>query len=173
MIPTFVSISVRRSLAIALVLGVAVATSGCAYTMGDFSRSSTAAATPASDTTMTGALPVKPATYVVDTTDKPYTAPATVTSQRPPPSGASASASVPAAPGAFPNVNQVPEGPKSKLLTPEEKAKVMADLEALAKSQEAAVEKSRKASASACGNSVKNSLDPESRLKSEAAGQGC
>jgi hypothetical protein len=70
-------------------------------------------------------------------------------------------------------VNQVPEGPKSKLLTPEEKAKVMADLEALAKSQEAAVEKSRKASASACGNSVKNSLDPESRLKSEAAGQGC
>jgi len=171
MIPTFAPISVRRPFAISLVLGVALATSGCAYTMGDFSRGSTAAATPASDATMTGAPPVQPATYVVDTTDKPYAAPATLTSL--PQGGASASAAAPAATGAFPNLNQVPEGPKSKLLTPEEKAKVMSDLEALAKSQEAAVEKSRKASASACGNSVKNSLDPEARLKSEAAGQGC
>lgn len=161
MMPKLAPIPVRQSLALSLVIGIALATSGCAYTMGDFSRSS-AATTPASDTTMTGALPVKPATYVVDTTDKPLTTPTSAPSQPAPETA-----------GSFPNLNQVPEGPKSKLLTPEEKAKVMADLEALAKSQEAAVEKSRKATAAECGDAVKNALDPEAKLKAAAAGQGC
>jgi hypothetical protein len=129
--------------------------------MGDFSRGTVSAA-PAADTTTTGALPVKPATYVVDTTDKPLATSASAPGQPAPETAAS-----------FPNLNQVPEGPKSKLLTPEEKAKVIADLEALAKSQAAAVEKSRKATTAQCGDAVKNSLDPEAKLKAAAAGQGC
>jgi hypothetical protein len=125
--------------------------------MGEFGQS-TARATP-TDTTATGSLPLKPATYVVDTTDVP---PAAATAPAPNTTASD-----------FPNINQVPAGPKSKLLTPDQKAKVIADLEALAKSQEAAVEKSRKQSATQCDDAVKNALNPEAKLKSEAAGQGC
>lgn len=128
--------------------------------MGEFGERN-AAATPASaDATTTGALPLRPATYVVETSGPQGAVPRTVSTE-------------PIAPSTYPNLGAAPEEPKSKLLTPEEKAKVIADLEALAKSQEAAVEKSRKAAATACGSSVKNALDPEAKLKSEAAGQGC
>jgi len=151
-----------RPFAAILVVGMAVATSGCAYTMGGFDRP-TASATPASiDGTSTGALPMKPATYVVDTTDAPPALPR---------GGAAATTGETA--GSFPNINQVPQEPKSKLLSPEDKAKVIADLEALARSQEAAVERSRKQASSKCDQAVQKSLNPEAKLKSEVAGQGC
>jgi len=145
-----------------VVVGMAIATSGCAYTMGGFDRP-TASATPASiDGSATGALPIKPATYVVDTTDAPAV-----------PRGAAAAPATGATAGAYPNINQVPQEPKSNLLSPEEKAKVIADLEALARSQEAAVEKSRRQAAAKCDQTVQKSLNPEAKLKGEAAGQGC
>jgi hypothetical protein len=139
----------RRTLAAALVATAVLALSGCGYTMNEFAQKS-ASATPAS--TEPGALPMKPATYVVDS-------PAT------PPAAATASG--------FPNLNQVPTDQKAKLLTPEEKAKVIADLESLAKSQEAAIEKARKADSAKCDDAVQKSLNPEAKLKSAAAGQGC
>ena len=149
-----------RPFAAILVVGMAIATSGCAYTMGGFDRP-TAAATPASvDGAATGALPIKPATYVVDTTDAP-------------PARAAAAPATGATAGSYPNINQVPQEPKSNLLSPEEKAKVIADLEALARSQEAAVEKSRKQASGKCDQAVQKSLNPEAKLKSEATGQGC
>ena len=148
----------RSLLALSLVAGIAVTTSGCAYTMGDFGERGPAATPAATDAT--SAMPMKPATYVVDTTGAPQGALPRAVSAEP-------------LPASYPNLGAAPHEPKSKLLTPEEKAKVIADLEALAKSQEAAVEKSRKAAAAACGSSVKNALDPEAKLKSEAAGQGC
>lgn len=145
----------RRRLAAALVATAVLALSGCGYSMSEFAQKP-AASMPASGEP--GAMPVKPATYVVDS-------PAT-----PPASGASAPA---ATAGGFPNLNQVPADQKSKLLTPEEKAKVIADLEALAKSQEAAIEKARKADSTQCDDAVQKSLDPEAKLKSAATGQGC
>lgn len=151
-----------RPFAAILMVGMAVATSGCAYTMGGYDRP-TAAATPTSlDGASTGAIPMKPATYVVDTTDTPPALPGAAAA---PASGATA--------GSYPNINRVPQEPKSSLLSPEQKAKVIADLEALAKSQEAAVEKSRRQHSAKCDQTVQNSLNPEAKLKSEAAGQGC
>ena len=152
-------------MAAALVGAAAIALSGCAYTMGEFAQSERQPA-PAADAAQTGAIPIKPATYVVDTTATP---PANV-----PLAVAPASAvGVATTEAAYPNINAVPLPPKSKLLTPEEKAKVIAELEAMAKSQEAAVEKTRKAAAVKCDTSVQKSLDPEAKLKSEVAGQGC
>jgi hypothetical protein len=151
----------RSLIAAAVVVAAAAATSGCAYTMSDFDRGASANATPA-DVTTTGALPMKPATYVVDSTDAPQAATAT-----PPVSPA------PATTASYPNLNQIPAEPKSQLLSPDQKAKVISELEALAKSQEAAVDKVRKDAASACEAAVKNALNPEAKLKSEAAGQGC
>ena len=158
----------RRTLAAALIGAWALALSGCAYTMGEFAQTERqpASSVPASDTVQTGAIPVKPATYVIDsTTTPPADVPAVATTAAP--------AAVATTKVAFPNMNQVPPTPKSKLLTPEEKAKVIAELEAMAKSQEAAVEKTRKAAAVKCDTSVQKSLDPEAKLKSEVAGQGC
>ena len=139
-------------MAAALVGAAAIALSGCAYTMGEFAQSERQPA-PAADAAQTGAIPIKPATYVVDTTAAP--------------------AGVATTEAAYPNINAVPLPPKSKLLTPEEKAKVIAELEALAKGQEAAVDKTRKAAATKCGAAVQKALDPEAKLKSEVAGQGC
>jgi hypothetical protein len=153
----------RRLLSLTLVAGLAVATSGCAYTMGEFDQKAAANAPASTDNAATSALPMKPATYVVDTTDMPSHAASTGLPAPAPNSAAEA----------YPNMNQVPQGPKSTLLSPAEKAKVIADLEALAKSQEAAVETSRKRAVAQCGDAVKNTLDPEAKLKSEAAGQGC
>jgi hypothetical protein len=152
-------------MAAALVGAAAIALSGCAYTMGEFAQSERQPA-PAADAAQTGAIPIKPATYVVDTTATP---PANVPLAVAP----AAPAGVATTEAAYPNINAVPLPPKSKLLTPEEKANVIAELEALAKGQEAAVDKTRKAAATKCGAAVQKALDPEAKLKSEVAGQGC
>jgi hypothetical protein len=152
-------------MAAALVGAAAIALSGCAYTMGEFAQSERQPP-PVADAAQTGAIPIKPATYVVDTTATP---PANVPLAVAP----AAPAGFATTEAAYPNINAVPLPPKSKLLTPEEKAKVIAELEALAKGQEAAVDKTRKAAATKCGAAVQKTLDPEAKLKSEVAGQGC
>ena len=152
-------------MAAALVGAAAIALSGCAYTMGEFAQSERQPA-PVADAAQTGAIPIKPATYVVDTTATP---PANVPLAVAP----AAPAGVATTEAAYPNINAVPLPPKSKLLTPEEKARVIAELEALAKGQEAAVDKTRKAAATKCDAAVQKALDPEAKLKSEVAGQGC
>jgi hypothetical protein len=55
-------------------------------------------------------------------------------------------------PTGYPNFNVLPNQPKGKLLTPEEKAKVIAELEGLAKSQAVALTKERAAAAAQCDN---------------------
>jgi hypothetical protein len=154
-------------MAAALVGAAAIALSGCAYTMGEFAQSERQPA-PVADAAQTGAIPIKPATYVVDTTATP---PANVPVPRV--VAPAAPAGVATTEAAYPNINAVPLPPKSKLLTPEEKAKVIAELEALAKGQEAAMDKTRKAAATKCDAAVQKTLDPEAKLKSEVAGQGC
>ena len=74
---------------------------------------------------------------------------------------------------AYPNINKVPDRPKSKLMTPEETQKVIAELEALAKAQGAPVARTSAAAAAACDKDVSKSLDPEAPIKLERAGQGC
>ena len=66
------------------------------------------------------------------------------------------------------NLNQVPAQPNSKLLTPEQKAKVIAELEALAKKQSTALGKSEKSAACAQDN-----LDPAHRVASATGDGGC
>lgn len=149
-----------RAMTVAALGATALALSGCAYGMGEFAQSRQNRV-PVAETTQTG-IPVKPATYVVDSTTPPAAIP---TSASVPPPATSAAG--------FPNMNQVPPPPKGKLLTPAEKAKVIADLEALARGQEAAVDKLGKTPSAKCDDAVLKSLDPEAKLKSEVAGQGC
>ncbi len=59
--------------------------------------------------------------------------------------------------------------PKSKLLTPEEKAQVIAELEALAKSQEAG----RPADKPECADGTAMALESEERLKRDLASGEC
>ena len=131
-----------RGLAAALAVGAALALSGCAYTMGEFSRT---AQKPADAPVVKeavlqdGALPLKPVALVEeDPLPSTVVAPA-----------ATATATV-MHPSGYPNLNVVPPPSKSKLLTPEEKAKVVADLEALARSQGVAMSRERAASKSSC-----------------------
>ena len=64
------------------------------------------------------------------------------------------------------NLNRVPEQPKSKLLTPAEKAKVIAQLEALAKKQSATLDKKSK-------DCSAQNLDPAQRVASATGDGGC
>jgi hypothetical protein len=66
------------------------------------------------------------------------------------PAAAAVDAAVP--PSGYPNLNTTPAQPKAKLLTPEEKAKVIAELEALAQKQATALNKERAAAAAQCDN---------------------
>ncbi len=62
----------------------------------------------------------------------------------------------------------MPEQPKSKLLTPTEKAKVIAELEALAKKQSATLGKTKKSTACAA-----DKVDPAQRVASATGDGGC
>lgn len=76
--------------------------------------------------------------------------------------------------GAYPNINVVPPEPKSKLLTPDETAKVIAELEALAQSQGAATERAYRAAAKdECSDEVFRNLDAAARHKLEQDGVKC
>lgn len=136
---------VRQGFAAALVAGVALALSGCALGMSEFSR--TAAKTDAAAPVVReavleeGAIPLKPAALVEED-------PAPAVERTP--AAAAADAVIP--PVGYPNLNVVPDQPKGKLLSPEEKAKVIAELESLAHSQGEALAKERARAAAACDN---------------------
>ena len=150
----------RRIAALALVAGVGLASSGCLMSRGEFAQ-------PASEpVVLTGGQPqdivgtpgdAKPA---VAAQQEPQSEPPlalTATGQAEPPTLAAAASDAP------------PAEPNSKLLSPEEKARVIAELEGLAKSQgaRAAADKAR------CEEEAAKALDPEQRLKRDLAGGGC
>jgi hypothetical protein len=75
-----------------------------------------------------------------------------------------------AATAGYPAINAPPGQPKSKLLSPEEKARLIAELEALARSQEARAA----ASKAACDDEAAQALDPEQqRLNGDFAAGEC
>lgn len=157
----------RRIAALALVAGVGLASSGCVMSRGEFAQ-------PASEpVVLTGGQPqdivgtpadAKPA---VAAQQEPQSAPPlalSATGQAEPPTPPVAPATLAAADG-----NAPPAEPNSKLLSPEEKTRVIAELEALAKSQgaRAAADKAR------CEEEAAKALDPEQRLRRDLAGGGC
>jgi hypothetical protein len=133
----------RRGFSAIVLVGLALSLSSCAYGLGgEFAKQAQSKPEdPAlKEAALTeGGLPLKPAALVeVEPTNADKVAPA-----------AAATASA-VNPSGFPNLNEVPPPSKSKLLTDEEKAKVIADLEALAKKQGAALAKERAAAKAAC-----------------------
>jgi hypothetical protein len=174
--------SSRRWLVVAAVIGLGLAASGCAQSMSEFARNDASAGTVATAYPSAGAAtslaPGDPQTVasmarpavLVDETTEPAPAARTVAPMAIVPATANlASAAQPdqgIAPAAV-NLNQVPEQPNSKLLTPAEKAKVIAELEALAKKQSATLGKKKSADCTA------DNLDPAQRLASATGDGGC
>ena len=113
---------------------------------------------------------VRPAVLVDETTVPASAATARTTAPMAiaPPAGRVAEAEQPdlAIEPAAVNLNRVPEQPKSKLLTPAEKAKVIAQLEALAKKQSASLGKNSK-------DCSAQNLDPAQRVASATGDGGC
>ncbi len=127
-----------------MVVGVAVALSGCALGMSEFSRTAAKSdAVPVVKEAVLeeGAIPLKPAALVEED-------PLPVIEKTP--AAVAAETVVPT--NAYPNLNVLPAQPKGKLLTPEEKQRVIAELEGLAKSQGVALSKERATAAAACDN---------------------
>jgi hypothetical protein len=135
---------------------------GCAYSMSEFALERPAPATVAAVAAgeATGdAVPLAPTALVDDDLPRSLglTAPATTASLPP-------TATV----GGYPSPGPPPNQPDSKLLTPEEKAKVIAELEALARSQ--------KVTPPTAGTQPKcedETLDPAERLRREKEGIAC
>jgi len=134
---------VRQGISAALVVVAALALSGCGYTMGELAQT---AKKPA-------AKPVMLTEAVLD--DGPASAkPVALLEEEVPaaklrtPAAVAAETVVP--PTSYPNINAVPPPHKSKLLTPEQKAQVIADLESLARKQGAAMEKAGGSSSDVC-----------------------
>jgi len=148
----------HRGFAAAALVAAGLVLSGCAYTMGEFSRT---AQTPAQGPVVKeavledGAVPLKPAALVeVEPLPSAVVAPA-----------GAATATVLHQSG-YPNLNVVPPPSKSKLLTPEEKAKVIAELEGLARKQGATMAKEHAATDAVC-----NGLTAEELRKRMLQGQ--
>jgi hypothetical protein len=133
----------RQGLAAALVAAMALGLSGCGLGMSEFSRTARTAETqPVKEAVLEeGAIPVTPSALVEEDP---------VPAIEKTPAAAAADAVVP--PTTYPNLNALPGQPKGKLLSPEEKAKVIAELESLARSQGVALAKERATAAAACDN---------------------
>ena len=150
----------RRALARGLLAAaLALAVSGCAYSLSEFAveRQPAVLAEAAPDAPATdAAMPLEPAA-LVETEEQ--------------------TATVAAAPRptsrTFPILGVPPNQPPSKLLTLEEKAAVIAELEALAKSQGAATAKARQTARAECKEDAALALDPEERLRREREGLEC
>ena len=151
--------------AIGATVGLGLAVSGCAYSLSEF-----AGAPKQQPAVLTGvtpedaampAIPLKPAALVEE-------GPAAT-----PPASSEPRAAATDAPGSYPNINAVPDQPKSKLLSPEEKARVIVELEALAKAQGPATATARKIAKSECDQNAAMVLDPEEQLRREKAGLKC
>ena len=138
-------LSMRRGVAAALIVGMGLALAGCAYTMGELAQAKRPAAKSVMLTEAVlddGAVSAKPVALLEE--DVPARKERT-------PAAVAAETVIP--PTGYPNINAVPPPHKSKLLTPEQKAKVIADLESLAKRQGASMEK---AAAATSGDACKD-----------------
>jgi hypothetical protein len=120
----------------AVATGAPVVLSGAAYTDGSVSPPPAPNAPPTPPTT-TDIVPVQPGTTpgpVVASTPPP--APALITAPTVPPDPEAPPPAVPQVPtttaDGFPNINVAPRQPEGQLLTPEERAKLIAELNALA-----------------------------------------
>jgi len=153
----------RQGVVAALIAGLGVALSGCAYTMGELAQASrqpseTAGDKPVvlTDAVLTDdAVPVKPVALVEEADRNVAERPSVVATTG----------------NSYPNINAAPASSKSKLLTPEEKAKVIAELEALARNQGASTVRVRQAAKAECD--AAKALDPELKLKREREGLKC
>ncbi len=167
----------QRLTAAAAIIGLGLLASGCAQSMSEFARTGTTAS--ASPVSLDPADPqavasvTRPA-VLVDEATVPMPPRGTIRTTAPmeiaPPAAEIAKAEPPdagIAPAAV-NLNQVPEQPKSKLLTPAEKAKVIAELEALAKKQSAALSQAKKSTSCAA-----DKVNPAERVASATGDGGC
>ena len=160
---------------LAVLAAIGLALSGCAYSMSEFARTDP---TPTgSPTVLTGTVNEPPAEIA---TAKPAPAAKPIALVEEPPSATTrldaavvATGTPPPATEGYPNFNQTPPRQNSKLLSPEEKAKVIAELEALAKAQGAPVAKARQAARAECDAEAAKTLDPEERIKREREGLTC
>ena len=166
----------RRLTAAAAIIGLGLAAAGCAQSIGGFAdlgpeaSARPVALAPAEPQAM--ATVARPAVLVNETTvpTPQRSTRATAPMEIVPPKAEVATAVEPdtgIAPSAV-NLNQVPEQPKSKLLSPAEKAKVIAELEALAKKQSATLDKGKKSKACSAQD-----LDPAQRVASATGDGGC
>jgi hypothetical protein len=121
----------------AVATGAPVVLSGVAYTEGNLATPPAPNAPPTPPPATTDVVPAQPGTVpepVVASTPPP--APALITAPTVPPDPVAPSPEVPQVPtttaDGFPNINVPPRQPGGQLLTPEERAKLIAELNALA-----------------------------------------
>ena len=145
--------------AVLVVAGLGFLLGGCAYSMSEFAleRPEPASVAAAPADAIGAAVPLAP-TALVDEGPPP-----TVAATQP-----TTTASLPPAPsGTYPNPGLPPNQSDSKLLSPEEKAKVIAELEALARNQKVTPP------AKPLTKCQDETLDPAERLRREAEGIAC
>ncbi len=141
----------RRFGAVLLTMILAAAAGGCALTSGDFAQPKSAPLVLSSTDATTGApVEVKPA-VLVDSGPAPQTAAAAEAPPLPRPGSTTAG-------GAQPTTES-----STKLLTPDEKDRVIAELEALARGQQAAVPRS---ATTACAS---NAASPQQTASGDCA----
>jgi hypothetical protein len=153
----------RRTRAAVLVVVVGLAASGCMMGRSEFARP-VAQSRPASQPmvlpgaslgdqvgSIAAAEPV-----VAVASPEPETEPMALSDPQPLPAGAAG--------------KPAPADPKSKVLSPEEKARLIAELEALARSQDARAPASDPA---ACNDAAATAADPEKRLNGDFGTGGC
>jgi hypothetical protein len=164
----------RRLFPVAAVVGLALAAAGCAQSMSPFAMGGPGPSAESTSLTSEGAgsVTTQPAVLTEETTvpvsrnGTDSTAPMAfsprapqATSAEQPETGIAASAN---------NLNRVPEQPKSKLLSPAERAKVIAELEALAKKQSTELGKDQQSTD--CSN---QKVDPAQRVVGATGDGGC
>jgi hypothetical protein len=165
----------RKTLCALLFGGMALALGGCAQSMSEFAQAAAPGAPktgqlmmePTSTPTIGNGV-ARPAVLVEESTSPVPPRAAGGAPPLPEPSATTAYSQPSSAGGNYPNMNVVPDQPKGKLLTAEEKAKVIAELEALARRQGPAVAKAKKPADCATEN-----VKPADRIKGETAGAEC
>ena len=165
----------RRRWGRAVAVGLAVTLAGCALTPSEFVRPSSGPVALANDppSTTGEAFEIRPAVLVEETVVPPAgsTGPPPVASAtaEPLPLPAPGSPAPPPTAFAAPAPDSPPAEPKSRLLSPEEKARVIAELEALARNQKVGTG----AAPVDCEPSAEDALDPKKQPGSELATGGC
>jgi hypothetical protein len=155
-----------------LFAGLALAVSGCALSMNEFAQNRELQG-PAEPVALTGTPEFDTAPGAPPPTAEGLAAQAAAVADSPTALAPTASATQAAGQSSgFPNINAAPQQSNSKLLTPEEKARVIAELEALARGQGASAP-AAKATSTECDPDAAQNLDPADRLNSDPAGGGC